>query len=248
VTRRLTVVLISFVLVVGLFSSSVKAEPLEEGNRLYANGQYAEAADVYSQLSRVEPYPEVFYNSGNAYFKDEKLGLAVLNYERARALAPRDRDIRFNLDHATRQIEYEIKDKRSWAVLVVDQLLSRVTFSECVLATMGSYFVFVVIGIATLVRRKSLAIGAVGVTALTMTLVLASLTALKFTNLGARTQAIVTERQSEVRYGPASGDRLAFRLVEGLKVTVKGEKPGWYRIELLDGQSGWTPQSQITVI
>ena len=37
------------------------------------------------------------YNLGNAYAREGKTALAVLNYERARVLAPRDPDIRANL-------------------------------------------------------------------------------------------------------------------------------------------------------
>jgi hypothetical protein len=40
-----------------------------------------------------------FYNLGNAYAREGKPALSVLNYERARLLAPQDPDIRANLQH-----------------------------------------------------------------------------------------------------------------------------------------------------
>ena len=41
--------------------------------------------------------PALYYNLGNCYFKLHNLPAAILSYERARRLAPRDEDIAYNL-------------------------------------------------------------------------------------------------------------------------------------------------------
>ena len=40
---------------------------------------------------------ELYFNLGNAYYKTNSIGLAILNYERAKKLAPDDEDISANL-------------------------------------------------------------------------------------------------------------------------------------------------------
>ena len=70
-------------------------------NRLAAAGNYAEAIQVYEGLVTQEVQDSaLFYNLGNAYYYQGDLGRAILNYERAAQLAPRDADIKANLAQA----------------------------------------------------------------------------------------------------------------------------------------------------
>jgi hypothetical protein len=224
------------------------AGEFESANQLYQSGEYIEAQNVYESLLEREPFYELYYNLANAYFKNEKLGRAILNYERALALAPRDRDVIANLAYANQLIEFDVEDRRSWHVRTLGVVLNRVQFEECLLATLLIYLAFVSqLGVALLYRAQKL-LGRASIFLLSLVVLSSLLTFLKFTNMGAGTQAIVTDATAEVRYGPSRSDRLAFRLVEGIKVAVKDNKEGWIRVELPDNRSGWTPQSSITNI
>ena len=65
-----------------------------QGNTHYQNGQYREAIESYeSVLQAGFTSPELYYNLGNAYFKLDERGKAVLYFEKAKKLAPRDADI-----------------------------------------------------------------------------------------------------------------------------------------------------------
>jgi tetratricopeptide (TPR) repeat protein len=82
----------------------------ELANAAYAKGDYEKAAGLYEQLlSGNEVSAEVYYNLGNAYYKSGKLGLAILNYERARKIAPEDEDILANLKLANQKTEDKIE-------------------------------------------------------------------------------------------------------------------------------------------
>ena len=64
-------------------------------------GRFAEAAEQYENLvSQGVRDGSVWYNLGNAYFKSGRLGLAILNYERALAQMPGDADTKANLEFA----------------------------------------------------------------------------------------------------------------------------------------------------
>ena len=73
----------------------------EEGNRLYQEGDFAGAVELYERIleSGVES-GELHYNLGNAWFRLGEIGPAVLHYERARRMMPRDDDLRANLELA----------------------------------------------------------------------------------------------------------------------------------------------------
>jgi tetratricopeptide (TPR) repeat protein len=72
---------------------------LAEYNDFYKNGDYQSALDGYRELSAAEPHnPYAFYNAGNAYFRLNKSGPALVNLGKAFRLSPRNADIRANLD------------------------------------------------------------------------------------------------------------------------------------------------------
>ncbi len=67
-------------------------------------GHTTEAIEIYEQLITAGARDSaLFYNLGNAYYRDGNLAEAVVNYREAAALAPRDADIQANLELALSQ-------------------------------------------------------------------------------------------------------------------------------------------------
>ena len=70
-------------------------------NELYKKGNYDLAiADYEKILNKGYESGNLYYNIGNCYFKENKLGKAIVNYKRALRLEPRDGDIRSNYKFA----------------------------------------------------------------------------------------------------------------------------------------------------
>ena len=63
---------------------------------------------VASGLEEDRESAQLYFNLGNAYFRDHQLGKAILNYERAHLLSPGDSDIRHNLRYANNYTEDRI--------------------------------------------------------------------------------------------------------------------------------------------
>ncbi len=246
------VVFLSFVLFLLIgrdaICTALVGDRFQEANQFYRDRKYAEAARAYEEVIRSKPSAEAYYNLGNAYFKNKKIGLAILNYERARQFAPRDRDTRANLAYVNQLIEYKIEDKRNWYFRKKSQLLSYVTFTECWIFTLAAYFVFMVGFLVSFFTRKQRLFGKTGSLAVVFVIFSSLPLLFKYGEFGAGRRGVVTEIQAEVRYGPSHSDRIAFRLVEGLEVSINDEKQDWCRIQLNDGRSGWVPQSQVTSI
>jgi tetratricopeptide (TPR) repeat protein len=78
----------------------------ENGNYAYNQKNYAVAADEYEAivLSGSEAF-EVYYNLGNTYFRKGDYPRAILNYERAARLNPRNEDNLNNLALANSKIQ-----------------------------------------------------------------------------------------------------------------------------------------------
>ena len=70
----------------------------KEGNSLYEKGDYRGAEKLYEDLIKSGVVNSaLYYNAGNASFKTGSTGKAILYYERALRIAPRDEDIKQNL-------------------------------------------------------------------------------------------------------------------------------------------------------
>ena len=81
-----------------LLAGNLRAATMEEANAHFAAGDFAKAAAVSEQIITSEgPTAARLYNRGNARFKLKEYGPAILAYERAALLSPRDPDIRANL-------------------------------------------------------------------------------------------------------------------------------------------------------
>ena len=116
--RRLIVPLAALGLLVAVVGGAFAQEPaptalLTTANERYARGEYAASAQQYEALIyRGYEDPVIYYNLGNTYSRRGDLGRAILSYLRAEALAPRDPDIRANLDRARRRTIDRIEAER----------------------------------------------------------------------------------------------------------------------------------------
>ena len=91
-----------------LGSSSAFATPFDQANGQFKAGDYAGAAAAYEQVLAADgPRAAVFYNLGNSYQQLKQYGPAILAYERARLLTPRDPDLLANLVKVSIPTHYE---------------------------------------------------------------------------------------------------------------------------------------------
>ena len=80
----------------------------ERGNQAYIDGDYAAAVAAYNSIeSRGYSSARLYYNMGNAYYKQGQIGKSILYYNRALVVAPSMDDARYNLEIA----EAQTKDK-----------------------------------------------------------------------------------------------------------------------------------------
>ena len=82
-------------------SKDAALERLVKAGLQYKDGHYAEAIKLYEEIiDGGWAGGPLYYNLGNSYFKKGALGKAILNYERARRLLPRDHDLAANYRYA----------------------------------------------------------------------------------------------------------------------------------------------------
>lgn len=81
-----------------------------QANEAYEQEDFKKAIELYeTALKEQGKSADLYYNLGNAYYKDNHYAEAILNYERALLLSPGDEDVRFNLDMAKSHITDKIE-------------------------------------------------------------------------------------------------------------------------------------------
>ncbi|MCE0523027.1 MAG: hypothetical protein LV480_08965 [Methylacidiphilales bacterium] len=97
------------------------ADPeLDAANRAYTYGSYDESATLFQQIIATRGYSaSLCFDLANAEARAGHTGAALLNYERARYLAPGDADIDHNLQLARKQAGLEPNSYRWWQIVLL---------------------------------------------------------------------------------------------------------------------------------
>ena len=244
--KRLTAVFLFSILAAGISLGDEAAQTFEQANQLYLQAKYSEAVAQYEKIvASGWESGELYFNLGNAYYKSGNIQKAILNYERAAQLLPRDEDVQFNIQLANLQVVDKIEAvPRLFIYRWIDWMLS--LFS---LATMGwivySFFVLTLAAFAAFLfartytqKRLSMVAGLLFSAALILTMI--GFGVQSYTE--ANTEfAIVMSDVANIKAAPDSKGNDLFVLHKGLRVQVLDNVNHWRKIRLADGKIGWIP-------
>lgn len=225
----------------------------EEANTAYADADWDGAIRGYNAiLDAGYASHKLYYNLGNAYFKDNKVGRAILFYNRALLLKPGDRDTRYNLEIANGRVVDKIEP-------VPEFFLTR--WVRGVRSTMGTngwavlslVLLAVALGAALVyLLSGKLALRKAGFYTGICSLALVAL-ALTFSIVERREilhspEAIVMSTAAPVKSSPDVASKDIFILHEGTKVRVVSSLGEWREIEIASGDKGWIASAAIETL
>ena len=73
---------------------------MAQGNGHYEKGDFESAITTYEKVLATDMVSTALhYNLGCAYFSEKAYGKAILQFEKARQLSPRDPDVQHNLEY-----------------------------------------------------------------------------------------------------------------------------------------------------
>lgn len=181
------------------------------------------------------------YNIANSYARAGKPGMAILNYERARLLAPGDPDVQANLllVRASAHLPAETPD-------VLDRAASIASpFWISWIGVLGLCLVGVSLIASQLSSRYRRARGLAALLGVSMLVLTLSNALALWPRLH---QGIVIAAATPARVSPVPmGDPL-FSLPEGDKVKITAEYDGFALIETRAGRTGWVSDSNLAPI
>lgn len=231
------------------------AEPADSlwnaGTAAYADGRWAEAREAWTGIAgQGLESPELYYNIGNACYKESDPAHAILWYERALKADPSFTDARVNLEFVRAQIQDRIEE-------VPEFFLEQWGRKMCWLLPSNAWAVLCLVMLAVTLALALLFLlgrgGArkagffAGLVTLLLTLLCLDFAFWQRTDGLKHDSAIVTSAVTEVTSSPGSGVNL-FVLHEGTKVKLLQQVGEWENIELADGRQGWLKSASITRI
>jgi hypothetical protein len=223
----------------------------ESAREAYGQGDAATAARGWQALvDEGHGGFELYYNLGNAWYRQGDTGRAVLNWERARHLRPLDRDVRANLEF----IRPRLADRLETPVRLpiwntLDALLA--ALPAALLAWGG---LLLAAAAALVMGRRYLAPDRkLGPAARLLAAFLAAPAALALLLLllqdyreAGSDAAVILADKVEVRAAPVPGSTAQFDLHAGTLVERGRAGDGdWVEIGLPDGRSGWVPAASV---
>lgn len=224
----------------------------QRAEQLYADKQYAAAADLYESMFQYGESADLYYNYANALYKSNQIGLAILNYERALRLDPANEDIKFNLDFVNRMKTDKIEPiERFFFTEWLDSLALMLTSNQWAYASIIGFVSMLVLALLYLFGRKVWLRKTAFFSALFLLLfsVFTMVNAFKIKSLVENNPAaIVLSGSVSVKSSPDDSGTEVFVIHEGTKVNVVSTLGDWSEVRLADGNIGWLQSTAIEKI
>ena len=232
---------------------SAQNDLFDQANLAYQEEEYEQAEALYDSLINTGvASAELYYNLGNAQYKNGKVAPCILSYERALQLAPNDDDVKYNLELVQQHVVDDIEEVDVFFLKKMFQNWRRSQSSDF---WAKSSLVFFVLFIITLIlffitsrpwlKKSSFYIGSI---ALIISISTWNFARKNKVDIASHHAAIVLAPTVTVTSSPNDSGTKIFVLHEGTKVGITDLLNDWVEIRLSDGHKGWVKAETIEAI
>ena len=251
--RTLGLLTIALFLMPGCLQADGPDPEVDAANRAYTAGSYDEAARLFAQVIATRGYSApLCFDLGNAEARAGHTGEAILNYERARYLAPGDRDIEQNLQIARKAAGLEPNPYRWWEIVLrsinwtVWLAIMGVVLVLIFVAVIGNAYLPVVSGLTRIPPpRLKLIFRAVLFGGIPFCLLMGYV---ELSTIGFNDRiegVIVAPKAATLRLSPFESSDSNGTIPEGELVTVETLHDNYFYIEARDHHFGWVQEKDI---
>ena len=219
-----------------------------EANNAYQNKQYELAIDKYRELlNDTRKDADVYYNLGNAYFKNEENGRAIASYLSALKIDPGMLSARQNLEFVRSRMIRSIPEEEpmvvmKWAHAFVGLLSANIWAWAALVMSILLSFLYYVKKREGAKKRTALWIAG----AFCLFFFACSIAAYKNDHIGKKAVVI---RSNSFLYQDIQRSKVKWNLPEGTIIKVEGKTKGdLLEVELDNGIQGWLDATDVEQI
>lgn len=216
----------------------------QQAGSAYRSEDFQKAIELYEGIMRTGRVSEaVFYNLANSYMKVNDLGRAILNYERARILMPRDADLKANYRYALSQMKEPQEFHLNSVQKVVLNYRDFFSPDELTIWIIISFFLTGAIFYASLFLKWGRKLSWTLMVFSCFFMVFNSI--MLFWKMSYFTNLAVMVLETEAKFEPLNDATTHFRIQPGWKVKILKEEGDWNKINRLDGLIGWVKKDTL---
>jgi tetratricopeptide (TPR) repeat protein len=239
---RIALTCLAFCLVSTPFLIAQPAAQFAKANQEYAAGDFRAAIADYEELVRSgQDTPNVFYNLGNAYFRQNNFGRAILNYERALALEPHHPEAQANLRVARDEARALELIQNRWERLFAFANENQYAVTAAIAFWIGLFSIAVFI----FGRRRSRS--AIALSILSLSIFAIAILAIYQLGHGKNGEglAIVTGENVEARLATADNANRVLTLPAGSEIKIVSQRGDWIYAALPNNLRGWMAANSV---
>ncbi len=224
----------------------------QKADDAYSKGKYLDAIESYEAALKKGKSANLYYNLGNAYYRTDNVTRAIINYEKARLLAPGDDDIIHNLEVARSKTIDNIQpgEKIFFKVWYEDIKTSMDIDTWATLSLVSLVVALLLFLVYLFVKNMMLRKVAFYLSvALVIVFILGNVFASQLKDYTTNSKcAVIVSPTATAKKTPTEQGADACILHEGTRGDVIDALKGWYEIRLADGTEGWISETDVEVI
>lgn len=219
----------------------------------YNEGDYQTAIEQYEAIIAAKKHSlELFYNLGNSYYRNGNIGKAILNYERALLISPKEEDVIYNLDIARESIEVPLETINEFFLIQWRNNISSMasSWTWAILTILMVWLGFFSLGVWQIKddRRTKILSFTAGIGLLLASFIPLSLGMNRLTQQKNSGKGIVITDGKFLHSAPDDNSENLQPLYPGYKVKILDQIENYYKVKLSNGSIGWTRLNDIEEI
>ena len=233
-----------------------EAEPIEEqlfteANNYMINQKYDKAILSYEKILDMGiQSSELFYNLGNAFYRNNDIGLSIWAYSSSLKSKPRFKDAAKNLIIAQSQTKDKFElPKNNFIFEKYIKFRSALTFNEFILIGSLIFLTFSVLSLLIKLeffKKKQIFNKNKAILYIYIIIIIMSIDRYYTDRIN---KGVIIKKSVEAYSGPNYGqNKIIFRINEGVIFKTSNKKNDWYEIILIDGSKCWIKNNSMRII
>ena len=243
---------IILVILISISFSKNFSEKFDIASVYYNDSEYNKSIQLYEEIIKEGFHSEyLYYNLGNAYYRNGMIGQSIWAYNRAIFLNPRLENVKYNLEIVSSKIKDRVVlPKEFLLVQVYIKLKSFIAYHEWLM--IGSLLMLLIVCFFVVFKLfifNNRIIKKIQFTTILITFFVHLIIIDVFLENNEKQFGIIVFDNVNAYSGPFYGDNtILFKVNEGTKAQISQEQENWFEIVILNGDKAWIPKEKIRIL